>query len=273
MKKIIIANWKMNKTFDEAQRWIEYINPKITTELLNNTQIILCPPAIMLDFIDGLLLDDELAEIEKLKGDVEQIEQKELEKLIKNLRKINLGAQDCSSAEKGAFTGEISAGMIKDSGSEYVILGHSERRQLRNETDEIVSQKITLAVKANLTPILCIGESKALRESGEFKNFLKSQLNKSIPEDLKVSKLILAYEPIWSIGTGIVPTCAQIIDTLEFIKTELSNNSNIAEFKILYGGSVTAENSSEILKTKNVDGLLVGGASLESEGFLQIIKS
>ncbi len=273
-KKIIIANWKMNGSFDDAQIWVENFNHKLAKlDQKSLSKIVLCPPAIMIDFIDELLLESEFAQIEKTQKNVAEIEEKELEKLVANIRKINLGAQDCSPHEKGAFTGDISAKMIKDCGANYVILGHSERRQNHKESDELISEKITAAKKEGLTPILCIGESKAQRESEEFKNFLKNQLEKSIPHNLKIEKIIVAYEPIWSIGTGLIPSCKQIEETLEFIKNELTKNKNISVFKILYGGSVNAKNSGEILKTKNVDGLLVGGASLDAEGFLEIIKS
>lgn len=271
MKKIIIANWKMNKSFDEAQNWIENLSKKLSKNILDQTKIVLCPPLVMIDFIDGLLMENELSEIEKLKGNIEQIREGELEKLIEDLRKINLGAQDCSASEKGAFTGDVSAAMVKDSGAEYVILGHSERRQFYHETDDVVAKKIDQAVRGKLIPILCIGESKEQRDKNEFKEFLRKQIENSIPQNLKIEQLILAYEPIWSIGTGVVPTCGEIAETLEFIREELLKNKNISGFKILYGGSANAENSKEILETRNVDGLLVGGASLDAEGFYRMI--
>ncbi len=273
-KKIIIANWKMNSSFDEAQIWIENLSQKLIGKNVQTLpEIVLCPPSIMIDYIDGLLIENEFEEIEKMHSDVEQIEEKELEKLIASLRLIKLGGQDCHHNDKGAFTGEISAKMLKDCGGWYVILGHSERRQHCKETDQIIAQKISAAVKENLVPILCVGESKKQREQGVYKDFIINQIENSLPQNLLIKRLIVAYEPIWSIGSGVTPTIAEIEEIADLIKQELQQRKNISEFQILYGGSVNSENSGEILNTKNINGLLVGGASLDDREFFKIICS
>jgi triosephosphate isomerase (TIM) len=273
-KKIIIANWKMNNSFDEAQIWVENLSQKL---LGKNPQtlpeIVLCPPSIMIDYIDGLMIENEFEEIEKLHKDVEQIEERELEKLIASLRLIKLGGQDCHGQDQGAFTGEISAKMLKDCGGWYVILGHSERRQHCGESDAMVAEKIIAAVKQNLVPILCVGESKEQREQGVYRDFIVGQLQNSLPKYLKIPRLIVAYEPLWSIGSGVMPTITEIEEIADLIKAELSKNKNIAKLQINYGGSVNGENSGEILVAKNIDGLLVGGASLDAREFLKIISS
>ncbi len=272
-KKIIIANWKMNSSFDEAQAWVENLSQKlIGKEAKTLPEIVLCPPSIMIDYIDSLLIENEFEEIEKMHSNVEQIEEKELEKLIASLRLIKLGAQDCSQHNKGAFTGEISAQMLKDCGAWYAILGHSERRQHHSESDKIVAAKITAAVKHELVPVLCVGESKEQREKGGYGEFILNQIEHSLPKDLAMKRLIVAYEPIWSIGSGVVPTVAQIEEIAELISKKLRDNKNISEFQILYGGSVNGENSGEILAAKNVNGLLVGGASLDANEFFKIVS-
>ncbi len=262
----------MNSSFDEAQIWVEDLSQKLIAKTPKTfPEIILCPPSIMIDYIDGLLIENEFEEIEKIHSDIEQIEEKELEKLIASLRLIKLGGQDCHQQDKGAFTGEISAKMLKDSGAWYVILGHSERRQYCQESDQIIATKITAAVKQDLVPILCIGESKEQREQGIYCDFIVNQLQNSLPKDLAINRLIVAYEPVWSIGSGVIPTIAEIEEIADLIKTELSKNKNITELQIIYGGSVSAQNAQEILLARNIDGFLVGGASLDSKEFFEII--
>lgn len=273
MKKIIIANWKMNGSFDEAQIWVENLSKKLIGRNLENLpEIVLCPPSVMIDYIDGLLIENEFEEIEKLHDNVEKIEEKELENLVASLRIIKLGGQDCHSQDSGAFTGDISAKMLKDCGAYYVILGHSERRTNCGETDKIVASKIATAAKQDLTPILCVGESKQQREENNFNEFIVLQLKNSIPQNIQIKTLIVAYEPIWSIGTGLVPTISQIEEIANLIKQELQKYQNISEVKIVYGGSVNSENAKEILLARNVDGLLVGGASLDDKEFFKIIS-
>lgn len=264
----------MNSSFDEAQIWVENLSQKlIGKDAKKLPEIVLCPPSIMIDYIDGLLIENEFEEIEKMHSNVEQISEPELEKLIASLRLIKLGAQDCHHNDKGAFTGEISAKMLKDCGGWYVILGHSERREYCKETDQIVAQKITAAVKENLVPILCVGESKTQREQGVYKDFIINQIKNSLPQNLQIKRLVVAYEPVWSIGSGVTPTVVEIEEIADLIKKELQQKQNISEFQIIYGGSVNDENSQEILNAKNIDGLLVGGASLDDKEFFRIISS
>ncbi|MFT6077928.1 MAG: triosephosphate isomerase [Myxococcota bacterium] len=271
-KKVIIANWKMNSSFDELPVWIENFSKEIIKQK-SLSEIILCPPAIMLDYADEILMENELNEIEKLHGDVEKMKEEDLEEMIAKLRIIKLGGQDCGAEDKGAFTGDISAKMLKDCGAYYVILGHSERRQFHLETNELIAKKVATSVKQDLIPILCVGESKEKRDSGEFADFIIAQVQNSIPQDLEINKLVLAYEPIWSIGSGVLPTISQIEEVATLIKEELLKNTKIKHFKIAYGGSVNSKNSGEILTAKNIDGLLVGGASLDADEFLGIVKS
>jgi triosephosphate isomerase len=271
-KKIIIANWKMNSSFDELPIWLENFGKKIIHQK-SLPEIVLCPPSIMLDYADELLMENELDEIEKLHGNVENIKHEDLEEMIAKIRLIMLGGQDCNWEDKGAFTGDISAKMLKDCGAYYVILGHSERRQFQFESNELIAKKVMCAVKQDLIPILCVGESKKQRDSETFAEFIADQIENSIPKDLIINKLVLAYEPIWSIGSGVLPTITQIEEVATLIKAKLSQNKNIKHFKIAYGGSANAKNSGEILKAKNIDGLLVGGASLDADEFFGIVKS
>ena len=272
-KKIIIANWKMNNSFDEAEIWLQNFSKKLDLIKEDSTQIILCPSFVLLDHLDGLLMDEELQRLQKMHGNIDSLSEDELEKKIFNIRKIHLGGQNCHAEKNGAFTGEISASMLKDCGCEYVILGHSERRQYFNETDQIIAKKINAALEVDLTPILCIGESKELRQNNSYLDFIEKQIADNIPTNLEIDDLIIAYEPIWSIGTGLIPTSKQIEEVAEFIKNKISANKNIKNFAILYGGSVKKENSAEILAIKNINGLLVGGASLNDDEFFEIVKS
>jgi len=271
-KKIIIANWKMNNSFDEAEIWLQNLSKKLPEIKENSTQIILCPSFILLDYLDGLLMDDELQRLQRIHGSINDLSEDELEKKIFNIRQIHLGGQDCHAEENGAFTGDVSAIMLKDCGCEYVILGHSERRQHLNESDQLIAKKISAGINAAITPILCIGESKELRQNNSYLNFIGKQIENNIPANLEIDNLIIAYEPIWSIGTGLIPSSKQIEEIAEFIKSKISANKNIKNFAILYGGSVKKENSAEILAINNIDGLLVGGASLNADEFFEIVK-
>ena len=188
---------------------------------------------------------------------------------------VELGGQDCHAEVKGAFTGDVSAQMWKDIGAGYVIVGHSERRAAYSETDEIVKAKAQSAMDAGLVPIICIGESLDERETGQTLDILGRQLEGSVPEDGKSKPFVVAYEPIWAIGTGLTPTLEQINDAHAFIRHTLSAIvEDAAETTpLLYGGSVKPGNASEILAIQDVNGALVGGASLKSTDFLGIINA
>ncbi len=191
--------------------------------------------------------------------------------MVKN-RPLKLGAQDCHYENSGSFTGDLSAAMIKNVGCGYVILGHSERRAGHFESDEIVAKKVKAALANNLIPIICVGENKEIRDQNKHLGFVYKQLMNSMPQDVKFKKLIIAYEPIWSIGTGVVPTTEQIAEMAKLITQVFKEKfSDIAqEYFVLYGGSVTSQNSKEILAVAHVDGVLVGKASLDASEFVKI---
>jgi triosephosphate isomerase len=258
----------MNNSFEYAEYWIE----KILNKLNNKYKIILAPPSIMIDHIDEILMNNELEKLEKASKNIEELEEEELEKLMSKIRHIFVAGQDCHHQEKGAFTGDISAKMLSEAGCEYVIIGHSERRQYHFEKDQIILSKVKIALKENLIPILCIGENLEVRENVSHIEFVKSQLNSNIPKDINIKNIIIAYEPIWSIGTGKIPTNDEIAQIAKFIKEYIGNNfSNIENFQILYGGSVKSENAN-IANIANIDGFLVGGASVEAESFIKILE-
>jgi triosephosphate isomerase len=244
MKNIIIANWKMNQDLNSSSEWIKNFSNKL--EYHNNfPEIIICPPSLYLD---------------------------SLSKLTSENSKISIGAQDLSFAHEGAYTGDVSAKMLKDFSCNYAIIGHSERRQFHFETNEILAKKLKMAVKKNITPIFCIGESLDDRKNKTYRDFLRSQIISSIPKDIELKNLVLAYEPIWSIGTGLTPEISSIREVVDFVYDELSKYKNIKNFKITYGGSVNSSNSLEIISIKNINGLLVGSASLNYEEFVKIIS-
>ncbi len=243
--KLMVANWKMNKVAEEAQKYI-----KEFTKLLKNpkrAEIVICPPFTLLQTIK-----------DSLKG-----------------TKIKLGAQNIFHENSGAFTGEVSPLMLKDAGCEYVIIGHSERRQYFSETNESVNKKLKAALANNLKPIMCIGEKQIERQQDRTFDIIEDQLLeglKEIPKN-KLKEISIAYEPIWAIGTGVNATPEQAEEVHSFIRKLLEENYDSVEIKILYGGSVTPENSKSLLAEKNIDGLLVGGASLDAKKFAEIVNN
>ncbi len=229
--KLIVSNWKMNLNFEEAKNLVTNLK-KIkfkTTPPVN----IICPQFILLPFVSNLILKSPLI----------------------------LGAQDCHFEKKGAFTGDTSIELIKKIGCEYIIVGHSERRQLHYETDKIVKKKVDLILSEKLKPIICVGESAVERKKKGYLNIIRKQLNISVPKNL--SEVTIAYEPIWSIGTGLVPTVQEIIEVKEFVYEFLAKSKNICKVAFLYGGSVNSKNAKEILIGAEVDGSLIGGSSLK----------
>lgn len=182
---------------------------------------------------------------------------------------VTLGAQDISEHDNGAYTGDISGQMLNDANVKYVIVGHSERRTYHHETNEIVRAKATAAIKNKIVPIICVGETTEEKNSGRTMSAVKKMLLESIPS---TGEFIVAYEPYWAIGSGKTPSGSEIADVFETIRKALSNAGR-DDVALLYGGSVNATNAKEIVNIKNVDGLLVGGASLKSDTFLPIIKS
>ena len=241
---MIAGNWKMNTTVDEA---IELVN-EMRQELdqIDNVDKVICPPFVSLAAIKEVIEGSS----------------------------IKLGAQNIYFEEKGAYTGEISPLMLADL-CEFVIIGHSERRQHFNETGEIVDKKVKAALKVGLKPILCIGERLEENEAGRTKEVLTEQLNSSSDRIYYFSGLVLAYEPIWAIGTGRAATGEQANKTIGFIRQHISreHGKKVAQdVRILYGGSVTADNIAEFINQPEIDGALVGGASLKASEFLSIVK-
>jgi triosephosphate isomerase len=188
---------------------------------------------------------------------------------------VAVGAQDCSHSQSGAYTGEISAEMLADQGCQWVILGHSERRQYHAESDELVAAKLTAAVQAGLLPILCVGETREQREAGEAESVVGRQLQGALSGQANLSGLVIAYEPVWAIGTGLTATPEQAQDVHAFIRKQLDSVAGLDAdaTRILYGGSVKAGNAVELFAKPDIDGALVGGAALVAEDFLAIISA
>ena len=241
---LIAGNWKMNTTVSEAVELVNEMRPGL--DEIANVDKVICPPFISLATVRELI-----------KGS-----------------SIKLGAQNLYFEEKGAYTGEISPLMLADL-CEFVIIGHSERRQYFNETGEIVNKKIRAALRVKLKPILCIGESLEENEAGRTEAVIAGQIRSSLAGIDFVAGLIIAYEPIWAIGTGKAATGKQANKTIGFIRQNIAKlyNEDLAqEIRILYGGSVTADNAAEFIDQPEIDGALVGGASLKAAQFLSIVK-
>lgn len=240
---MIAGNWKMNTTVSEAIELVEAM--RVELDKIGNVDKVICPPFVSLAPVGELI-----------KGS-----------------SIRLGAQNIFFAEKGAYTGEISPLMIADL-CEFVIIGHSERRQYFDETGEIVNKKIVAALKVGLKPILCIGERLEENEAGKTEEVVTEQLRSSLTGIDYLNGLIIAYEPVWAIGTGKAATGEQANETISLIRRNISKlyNGKIAQgIRILYGGSVTAVNATEFMKQPEIDGALVGGASLKATEFLSIV--
>jgi len=237
------ANWKMNKTVAEAQEFISKFIPEVKDK--PDVSIVIAPPFTSL-----------MAAAEKLKG-----------------TNIILAAQDVFYEEKGAYTGEVSPLMLVDIGCKYVIVGHSERRQYFKETDGIVNKKIKAAKKAGLGVIFCIGESLEEREAGKTFEVLLRQTEKGL-DGIDAENMVLAYEPIWAIGTGKTASPGQAQEAHAYVRERLKvlYGNKADEICIIYGGSVTPENVDSLMACKDVDGALVGGASLKVESFVRIVK-
>jgi triosephosphate isomerase len=241
---MIAGNWKMNTTVNEAVELVNEMRQEL--DKISNVDKVICPPFISLAAVSELI-----------KGS-----------------SIKLGAQNLYFEEKGAYTGEISPLMLAEL-CEFVIIGHSERRQYFKETGEIVNKKVRAALKVKLKPILCIGESLEENEAGRTEKVIAEQLRSSLAGIDFVNGLIIAYEPIWAIGTGRAATGEQANETIGFIRQNIAKlyNKDIAQgIRILYGGSVTADNAAEFVNQTEIDGALVGGASLKADQFLSIVK-
>ncbi|AIE75599.1 MULTISPECIES: triose-phosphate isomerase [unclassified Synechocystis] len=239
MRKIIIAgNWKMHKTQAEAQAFLQEFKPLIE-DAAESREVVLCVP-----------FTDLSAMSQQLHGG-----------------RVRLGAQNVHWQTSGAYTGEISAAMLVEIGIHYVVIGHSERRQYFGETDETANLRVLAAQKAGLIPILCVGESKAQRDAGATEQVIIDQVKKGLV-NVDQSNLVIAYEPIWAIGTGDTCAATEANRVIGLIREQLSNS----QVTIQYGGSVNANNVDEIMAQPEIDGALVGGASLEPESFARIVN-
>jgi triosephosphate isomerase (TIM) len=241
----IAANWKMNKTVAEAAEFIDALLPRIAA---TQHDVVVCPPFTALHEV-----------VERRRGTA-----------------VRVAAQNMHEGESGAFTGEVSAPMLVELDVEAVVLGHSERRQFFGETDAALAKKVPAALAADLEPILCVGESDEAREAGQTEEVLERQLQADLAEvsDEDIGKVVVAYEPIWAIGTGKVATPEQAQEACAFIRDVLrARGASADDVRILYGGSVKPGNAEELLALPDVDGALVGGAALDAEDFAAIVEA
>ena len=243
-KPIIAGNWKMNKTAAEGAALVNALKPLVKDAPCD---VVVCVPFTDIPAVSAAV-----------KGS-----------------NVHLGAQNVHFAEKGAYTGEISAEMLKEFGVEYVIIGHSERRQYFGETDETVNKRMHAALAAGLIPIVCVGESLEERETGKTEAVLSVQIKEGLKGLDDVSKIVIAYEPVWAIGTGKTATAEQANETIGFIRKTLAETfcPKCAEkVRIQYGGSMNAKNCKELMAMPEIDGGLIGGASLKAEDFSIIVN-
>jgi triosephosphate isomerase (TIM) len=250
-QKIVAGNWKMNNSLDEGLKLTSEIVNMVADEVRSDVTVILAPPFVYLT---------------------------QLKALLKSSDKIFLSAQNCNEHKAGAYTGEISASMLSSIGVRYVLIGHSERREYFNETYDQLAKKIDISLENNLLPIFCCGESLDIRESGNYETFICNQIKESLfhlSRD-QFSKIVIAYEPIWAIGTGKTASSEQAQEVHASIRKYVAGQygNDIAEnLSILYGGSCKPDNAKELFACPDVDGGLIGGASLKSRDFTDIIKS
>jgi triosephosphate isomerase (TIM) len=243
----IAGNWKMNKTIAEAEAFIQALLPRVGA--VGDVEIVICPPYTALQ-----------AMVDSARGS-----------------SVQVYAQNMHEADSGAFTGEVSAPMLTEIDVQGVILGHSERREHYNETDRALQQKVPKALEAGLTPILCVGETEEERERGDTERKLRHQVQEGlekVPTE-RLPDVVVAYEPIWAIGTGLVATPDQAQEAIAFVRALVEDRDKAAgqEVRILYGGSLKPENAAELLALPDVDGALVGGASLDPGSFAAIVDA
>ncbi len=248
-QKIVAGNWKCNTNLQEGVELAKAVDSLVASEGADDVVVVLGTP---------------FTHITKV---VETV----------NTDRIGVAAQNCAAEAKGAYTGEVSAEMVKSTGAEYVILGHSERREYYGETSETLNKKLALALENGLTPIYCCGEALDIREAGKQNEFVKQQLDETVfqlsADDFK--KIVIAYEPIWAIGTGVTASSEQAQEIHAYIRSAIADkfgNEIAEETSILYGGSCKPSNAQELFANKDVDGGLIGGASLKAEDFIGIIN-
>jgi triosephosphate isomerase len=238
-RPLVAGNWKMNGARAAAAEFGKIVQGAGD---LPNVDLMVCPPATLLITFADLARGSS----------------------------VLLGGQDCHAEPSGAFTGDISAEMIADAGASAVIAGHSERRNFHAETDSTVCAKAQAAWRAGLTAIVCVGETKDERSAGRALEVVGAQADGSVPDGATAANLVIAYEPVWAIGTGLTPTPADVAQVHAFIRERLDARFGTAGIRILYGGSVKPSNAAELMRVANVDGALIGGASLKAEDFLGI---
>ena len=249
-KNIVAGNWKMNMDYEQGISLFSEIVNMVKDEVIGNQEVVVCSPFI------------HLAAISKLSA---------------HTNNVSIGAQTINQHESGAYTGEISASQVKSTGAEYVILGHSERRAYFGETDELLAEKVDAALKHGLKPIFCIGETQSEREAGSYFEVIKNQLSKALfhLDAAAFGNIVLAYEPVWAIGTGLTASPEQAQEVHAFIRQTLADQygQEVADnTSILYGGSANPSNAQSLFSQPDIDGGLIGGASLKSRDFLQIIN-
>jgi triosephosphate isomerase (TIM) len=244
---LIAGNWKMHKTIAQAEEFIQALLPRVSS--VDGVDVAICPPFTALQ-----------AMVDSTRGS-----------------RVAIYAQNMHHAPEGAFTGEISAPMLTELDVGGVVLGHSERRQLFGETDKALAQKVPAALAAGLLPVLCVGESEEERERGDTERKLRHQVQEGLSrlEPEQLGEIVIAYEPIWAIGTGQVATAEQAQDAIAFVRALVADRSKEAaqRARILYGGSVKPENAAELMALPDVDGALVGGASLDASAFATIVAA
>ena len=249
MKKLIAGNWKMNGALNDAKKLISSLINGIEEEknLLDTCDFVVCPPFVHINAVKHTL---------------------------HALEHVTYGAQDCSAQDNGAYTGEVSAAMLADMKCSYVILGHSERRQYHGESNELVAAKAAKAHENGVVAIICVGELESERDEGRQEAVVKDQLLGSLPGSATSENTVIAYEPVWAIGTGKTATPEDAGAMHDFIRGQLSEKlDNADQVRILYGGSMKPGNAGELLAQPNIDGGLIGGAALSAEDFLGIARS
>lgn len=243
-KKILVANWKMNGGIKFAKSFFNDLQSNIEDNLSNNLELAFAVPFPLLSCIN-------------------------------NYANFNykLSAQNCHHQDQGAYTGEVSPYLLKDFAVDYIIIGHSERRAYNHETSALVAKKMQAAINCNIVPIICVGETNSQREAGEYIKIISEQIRDSVIQDCANKEIIIAYEPVWAIGTGKVPSNQEITEIFALIKQQLEQKKNISKVRILYGGSVNKKNCEKLNVIHNLDGYLVGSASLKPSEFAFIAKS
>ena len=250
-KKIIAGNWKMNKNFEEGMALVSEVSNMVKDEYSGSAEVVFIPPFIHINAVG---------------------------RMISDAKNLFVGAQNCSNHASGAYTGETSASMLKSCGVSYVIVGHSERRQYFNESNDWLAKKVDAVLANDLNPIYCCGETLEERESNQHFDVLKKQISEGLfhLDEAGMRKVVIAYEPVWAIGTGKTASTEQAQEIHAFIRNLISekyNNETAQSITIQYGGSVKADNAAELFAAPDIDGALVGGAALQSRSFTDIIKA